>query len=201
MIFNSQGDAKLRQFINGGTITPGSEAIVLPKGAQLLGELTIEAVPEPHTETKSVTPGATEQIITPSAGKSLSQVTVAGDADLVPENIADGVDIFGILGTHTGGVTGIDFGEVTLSSTAQTVTVNHNLGVVPSFVALIPVSYAYQSWTSYFNINGYVGYYSSSTRITMAHIPNNATSTQIKFNAYNSVNPFKATTYKWIAIA
>ena len=44
MIFNSQGDAKLRQYINGQTITPGKEAITLPKGAQLLGDVTIEAV-------------------------------------------------------------------------------------------------------------------------------------------------------------
>ena len=43
MIFNSQGAAELKQFINGGSITPGAEAIVLPKGAELLGDLTIEA--------------------------------------------------------------------------------------------------------------------------------------------------------------
>ncbi len=44
MIFNSQGDAKLRQYINGQTITPSDTAITLPKGAQLLGDVIIEAV-------------------------------------------------------------------------------------------------------------------------------------------------------------
>ena len=44
MIFNSQGAAELKQFINGGSITPGEE-VTLPKGAELLGDLTIEAVP------------------------------------------------------------------------------------------------------------------------------------------------------------
>ena len=43
MIFNSQGDAKLRQYINGQTITPGDTAITLPKGAQLLGDVIIAA--------------------------------------------------------------------------------------------------------------------------------------------------------------
>ena len=43
MIFNSQGDAKLRTYINGGSITPGPDPITLPKGGQLLGDLTIEA--------------------------------------------------------------------------------------------------------------------------------------------------------------
>lgn len=43
MIFNSQGAAELKPFINGGTITPGDE-VVLPKGAELLGDITIEAV-------------------------------------------------------------------------------------------------------------------------------------------------------------
>lgn len=73
MIFNSQGDAKLRTYINGGTITPGADPITLPKGGQLLGDLTIEAV---QTEQAIITPTAQQQIITPSAGKYFNQVTV-----------------------------------------------------------------------------------------------------------------------------
>ena len=37
------------------------------------------------TETKTVTPKATQQVITPSAGKYLSRVTVNGDSDAVPD--------------------------------------------------------------------------------------------------------------------
>lgn len=42
MIFNSQGDATLRQYINGQTITPGEEVITLPGKAVLLGDVSID---------------------------------------------------------------------------------------------------------------------------------------------------------------
>ena len=51
---------------------------------------------------QTITPGMTAQQI--PAGKYLSGAqTIAGDANLVPENIAEGVSIFGVEGTHSGG--------------------------------------------------------------------------------------------------
>lgn len=54
------------------------------------------------TETKTATPSTSEQSITPSSGKVLSQVTVLGDANLKSENIVSGVSIFGVAGSYTG---------------------------------------------------------------------------------------------------
>lgn len=55
---------------------------------------------EPALQSKTVTPSASQQVVNADAGyDGLSQVTVAGDADLVAGNIKQGVNIFGVTGT------------------------------------------------------------------------------------------------------
>lgn len=48
---------------------------------------------------KTVTPGTTNQTAVASGRYTTGAVTVKGDANLVPENIAEGVSIFGVTGT------------------------------------------------------------------------------------------------------
>lgn len=52
---------------------------------------------------KTVTPGTSNQTAVASGRYTTGDVVVAGDANLVPENIAEGVSIFGVDGTHSGG--------------------------------------------------------------------------------------------------
>lgn len=52
---------------------------------------------------KTVTPTTTNQTAVASGRYTTGDVKVAGDANLVPENIAEGVSIFGVTGTHSGG--------------------------------------------------------------------------------------------------
>ena len=52
---------------------------------------------------KTVTPGASEQTAVASGVYTTGAVKVAGDANLLPENIAEGVSIFGVAGAHAGG--------------------------------------------------------------------------------------------------
>ena len=52
---------------------------------------------------KTVTPTTTNQTAVASGRYTTGDVKVAGDANLVPENIAEGVSIFGVQGTHSGG--------------------------------------------------------------------------------------------------
>lgn len=52
---------------------------------------------------KTVTPGTSNQTAVASGRYTTGDVVVAGDANLVPENIAEGVSIFGVQGAHSGG--------------------------------------------------------------------------------------------------
>lgn len=54
---------------------------------------------------KTVTPTTTNQTAVASGRYTTGDVVVSGDANLVPENIAEGVSIFGVQGTHSGGGT------------------------------------------------------------------------------------------------
>lgn len=51
---------------------------------------------------KTVTPTTTNQTAVASGRYTTGDVKVAGDANLVPENIAKGVSIFGVTGAHSG---------------------------------------------------------------------------------------------------
>lgn len=86
------GDAMVADVIKGKTFTSKN-------GLKVSGTYEPPST-EPTLQTKSITPTATEQVITPDTNyDGLSQVTVAGDANLTPENIKSGVSIFGITGT------------------------------------------------------------------------------------------------------
>lgn len=120
---------------------------------------------------------------------------------LLPENIREGIDIWGVVGTLVEGVAGIDFGEVTLASTAESVTVSHNLGTVPSWVALIPKTWDKSTRTTLQNLNGDALIY------TNIYVPSSAENTitneTITFDKGGSLsaNGFRAAGYYWFAIA
>lgn len=56
----------------------------------------------PTQGAKTVTPGTTNQTAVASGRYTTGAVTVKGDADLKSENIAEGINIFGVTGTHSG---------------------------------------------------------------------------------------------------
>lgn len=59
---------------------------------------------EMKLEEKEAMPGTEDIEVTASEGfDALSKVTVAGDPNLIPENIAIGKSIFGVRGSHQGG--------------------------------------------------------------------------------------------------
>lgn len=93
------------------TVTP-SESEQVFEGGTVDGykPVTVSAIPSDYVGTsitkkaaQTYTPGTTNQTI--AAGQYLSGAqTILGDANLVASNIASGISIFGVQGTHEGGV-------------------------------------------------------------------------------------------------
>lgn len=69
---------------------------------EIITILDNKASANPSLQEKTVTPNTVQQEVIPDAEyDGLSKVVVSGDANLIPENIKDGVSIFGILGALT----------------------------------------------------------------------------------------------------
>lgn len=92
------------------TVTPTTNVqnVTPDSGYDGLGKVTVNAIPSTYVEpsaTKSATtytPTTLNQTI--AAGTYCSGVqTIEGDSNLKVENIAEGMSIFGITGTHSGG--------------------------------------------------------------------------------------------------
>lgn len=106
---------------------------------------TADSLTDAYLQEKQVTPTSTEISITADEKyAALSKVTVLGDAQLIPENIRAGVEIFGVSGALTDYDKPLMEHEVTPSKKAQTlipdsehsgfskVTIKGDDGLVPS---------------------------------------------------------------------
>lgn len=88
---------------------------------------------------QTITPGTSNKII--ASGRYLTGAqTIKGDANLLAENIAEGVSIFGVLGTLASGgglpagVSALASGSITPSMDVDYMDMTHDLGVAPNFI-------------------------------------------------------------------
>ena len=88
------GSQSVTPTVSAGYVSSGTSGTVTVSGSNT-SQLTTQAA-------QTITPTTTDQTI--ASGKYLTGTqTIKGDANLVAANIADGVTIFGVTGTHSGG--------------------------------------------------------------------------------------------------
>ena len=107
MIANPNDGNSPRVEVATPTISVSSGGLITAKTEQEKGYVpggTKSATQQLTTQAaKTVTPGTTAETAVASGRYTTGDVQVAGDANLVPENIAEGVSIFGVTGAHSGG--------------------------------------------------------------------------------------------------
>ena len=83
--------------------------------------------------------GGNQEIVAPD-GMVVKSAVIQKPANLIPENIPEGMDIAGLIGTMAtgGGGAKIAIGTYELSSSKQTFA--HNLGVIPDIIMLLKSS-------------------------------------------------------------
>lgn len=93
----------------------------------------------------TITPTTTNQTAVASGRYTTGDVVVSGDANLVAENIAEGVSIFGVQGTHSGG--GGDVATLTIDAPSNHIyayadengSLVHETGYAKSTALTVPV--------------------------------------------------------------
>lgn len=97
------------------------------------------------------------------------------------------------------GAGGIDFGEVTCASPAETVTVAHSLGLAPSYVLLVAKDFTTVDGYSYASLNHIMLVRTAASTWTLIGKAPTKTDTEITFKTF-SAYPFKISDYYWVAI-
>lgn len=116
-------------------------------------------VPKVNLDATTITPGAMKRVI--EKGTYLKgDLTVLGDADLVPENIKKGVNIFGVVGTV---IEGVDLSQLGVSKSAvdiitpskdisQLSNIQHSLGIVPKYIIIITTNGTVTDYTNRYSL-------------------------------------------------
>lgn len=203
---------------------PGVESIKLNTvGGGTQEYVDASAIPESVEKSVTLDFSAGDMEVNPEDGQLFSGVTIEKPIYLIPGNIAEGVDVAGIIGTLVAG--GNDVANIVVASglftpdVAQNYVLEHNLGRVPDFIfvylhrSLMLSGYTSAMWgtsqafcdkvaTSF--LNGIINYNSMAAYVfgiddTTASLPfNSANETTVTIGT--KANLLTSGTYRYLAI-
>lgn len=169
-------------------------------------QIALEGKAVKPEQTKTATPSLSQQTISPDSGYTLGGVTVEPitadlltslDPDFKPENIAGGINLFGMDGTRPAGAK-VATGQITSSSYTLTVT---GLNFKPEHVVLIKIS-GYETGVLLYDYDTSGKYYASGSNKSQicTHTLTDNGFTAVGAGINTSVAGFSGS-YYWIAWA
>lgn len=191
---------------------PGVESIKLNTvGGDTKEFIDPDTVPQAVEKTIDPDFSTGDMEVVPEEGQVFSKVGISKPDNLIPGNIAEGVDIAGIVGTLAGG------SKARFTSGVETVfigTIKHNLGVMPDLVIAFMSSFVNEPKKAedygvvYMSdaLKSSVGFWYNAIKVgtqqsnlnycSSAVTPSSCTTTEITF----PFNPRVGKTYFWIAV-
>lgn len=128
------------------TLNPANIA----KGVEVAGVTGSLEVPETVETSVELDFSGGDMVVTPEDGQAFSAVNIPVPGTLIPENIAEGVNIAGIIGTlAAGGGEIVSSYKYTTPTNKTAFSVEHGLGVVPDIVVAYAVASSFTA-TYYF---------------------------------------------------
>ena len=128
----TQGDGDIPAVVQPLEVTE-SGTYTAPDGVDGYSPVTVNIPAAETTVQPDFADGDME--VLPGDDEFLSKVTIQKPETLIPENIAEGVNIAGVIGALAAGAE-VKCATGKFDCTTSAVTVTHNLGVVPDFVAI-----------------------------------------------------------------
>ena len=128
------------------TVTPSAEEQHFKPEKYGFDNVTVKAV---ESEELSIIPSAEEQV----KEGIFNKVTVAGDSDLLPENIKEGTEIFGVQGTAE--LRGEENAIINGHSLSTNTSSSQNVYILNKMIVKLPKDIDVSNWTS----TAYMFYY------------------------------------------
>lgn len=147
---------------------------------------------------QTYTPGTSDQTIA-NGQYLIGDQTIKGDANLVAENIKQGVSIFGVTGTNAGGKVAVGGRAFVSSSDVQETPLNYTCGFKPSYVHFYGYLEIGSVAVQYNNGIFTTGYADNTTTRRITAITPTDTGFQITFDPSLNAALKKNRSYGWIA--